>query len=185
MFFNPTSIALFATIRSNGALPGLLYAYSIFPSGQISVDPIVTPLPSVPLIFALNFLDNNPSNLFVLNLHQSSPGAAFLNIDYTRLKASVENIITISEQTTSCWAAYAPHFDAVYIIDAARPNVTTISTETGEVSGQTSFSENKVVKNDGSNARVDRKRRYILSDDQVDPKVIVMIVGPGQVRTTI
>ncbi len=85
----------------------------------------------------------------------------------------------------SCWAAYAPQFDAVYIIDAARPNVTTISPETGEVRGQTSFSENKVVQAGGSDSRVDRNWLYILSDDLMDPKVVVMRVGPGQVPSTI
>ena len=97
----------------------------------------------------------------------------------------MEKIITIPGQVASCWAAYAPQFDAVYIIDAARPNVTTISPETGEVRGQTSFSENNVVEFGGSDTRVDRKWLYILSNDQTDPKVIVMRVGPGQVPTTI
>lgn len=81
--------------------------------------------------------------------------------------------------------AYAPQFDAVYIIDAARSNVTTISPETGEVRGQTCFSENKVVEFGGSDSRVDRNWLYILSDDQMDPKLVVMKVGPGQVPTTI
>ena len=68
----------------------------------------------------------------------------------------MEKIITIPGQGASCWAAYAPQFDAVYIIDAARPNVTTINPETGEVRGQTSFSENNVVESGGADARVDR-----------------------------
>lgn len=183
--FNPTSTALFATVRSNGALPGLLYAYPVSPSGEISFTPIVTPLPSLPLLFSLNFLDNNPSHLFVTNPHQSSPGAAFLNIEYPSLQASVEKIITIPGQIASCWAAYAPQFDAVYIIDAGRPNVTTISPETGKVKGQTSFSKNNADVVGGSDARVDRNWLYILTDDQTDPKVIVMKVGPGQVPTTV
>ena len=37
----------------------------------------------------------------------------------------------------------------------------------------------------GTNARGDRNWLYILSDDQTDPKVIVMKVGPGQVPITI
>ena len=81
--------------------------------------------------------------------------------------------------------AYAPQFDAMYVTDAARPNVTTISPETGEVISQTSFSENKVEMLGRTDARVDRNWLYILSDDQTDPKVIVMKVGPGQVPTTI
>ena len=85
----------------------------------------------------------------------------------------------------SCWAAYAPQFDAVYIIDAARPNVTAINPETGEVRGQTSFSENKVVEFGGMDSRVNRNWLYILTDDQTDPKVVVMKVGLGQVPTTI
>ena len=97
----------------------------------------------------------------------------------------MENIITIPGQIASCWAAYAPQFDAVYVIDAARPNVTTINPETGDVRGQTSFSANKVVEFGGSDSRVDRNWLYILSDDQTDPKVVVMKVGPGQVPTTI
>ncbi|KAK0512839.1 hypothetical protein JMJ35_004856 [Cladonia borealis] len=183
--FNPTSTALFATVRSNGALPGLLYTYPISPSGQISVTPIVTSLPSLPFLFSLNFLDNNPSHLFVTNPHQFSPGAAFLNIEYPSLKASVEKIITIPGQIASCWVAYAPQLDAVYIIDAARPNVVTISPETGEVTGQTSFPANNLVESGGADARVDRNWLYILSDDQMDPKVIIMEVGPEQVPTTV
>ena len=81
--------------------------------------------------------------------------------------------------------AYAPQLDAVYIIDAARPNVTTISPETGEMMGQTSFPANNVVESGGADARVDRNWLYILSDDQMDPKVIVMEVGPEQVPTTV
>ena len=97
----------------------------------------------------------------------------------------MEKIITFPGQVASCWAAYAPQFDAVYIIDAARPNVTTINPETGEVRGQTSFSENKVVEFGGADARVDRNWLYILSDNQMDPKVIVIEVRPGQVPITI
>ena len=171
MSFDITSTALFATLRSNGALP--------------SITPNVTSLPSLPLLFSLYFLENNPSHLFVTNPHQSSPVAAFWNIGYPSFKASVEEIITIPGQIASCWVAYAPQFDAVYIIDAARPNVTTISLETGESMGQTSFSENNIVESGGADARVDRNWLYVLTDDQTDPKVIVMEVGPQQVPTTV
>ena len=93
--------------------------------------------------------------------------------------------ITIPRQVASSWAAYTPQFDAVYIIDAAGPNVTTISSKTGELMGQTSLSENNVVKSGGADARVDRNWLYFLSDDQMDPEVTVMAVGPEQVPPTI
>lgn len=51
--------------------------------------------------------------------------------------------------------------------------------------GQTSFSKNNADVVGGSDARVDRNWLYILTDDQTDPKVIVMKVGPGQVPTTV
>lgn len=97
----------------------------------------------------------------------------------------MEKTITVPGQIASCWAAYAAQFDAVYVIDAARPNVTTINPASGDARGQTSFSANKVVENGGSDSRVDRDWLYILSDDLVDPKVVVMKVGTGQVPVTI
>ena len=174
--FHPTSAALFATVCSNGVLPGFLYAHPISPSSQISVTPIITSLPSLPHLFSLKFLNNSLSHLFVTNPHQSSPGAAFLNIEYPILQANVGKIIAVPGQIASCWAAYASQFDAVYIIDAARPKITSISLEPGELMWQTSFSENNVVQAGVSDARVDRNWLYILSDDQMDPKVIVLEV---------
>ena len=140
--------------------PCLLYAYHISPSGQIFVAPIVTPLLSLLLVFSLNLSDNKPSHLFVLNPHQSSPGAAFLNMEYPSLNASAENVVRIPGQMASCWATYAPQFDA--IIGSARPNIITISPATGNVRGQTSLRQWELG---GVMRKVDRNWLYLSSDD--------------------
>ncbi|KAK3169581.1 hypothetical protein OEA41_008965 [Lepraria neglecta] len=177
--FNPSSTALFATI-ANGTQAGTIYAYPI-KNGHISTAPVISSFPTLSFTFSLNFLDNSDTHLLVTNPHLNSPGAAFVSISYPSLEITLAKTITIPGQIASCWAAYAPQFDTVYVMDGARPKITALNPETGDVKGQVSF---PAAAAGGLDSRVDRDWFYTLTDDLNDPKVNVfeIVGGPALLK---
>lgn len=173
--FNPSETALLVSVRSNGAQPGLIYVYPI-KDGQVSTESVVSSFPSIPFAFSLNFLDGSDEHLLVTNPHVNSPGAAFVSVSYPSLEITLTKTITIPGQVASCWAAYAPQFDTVFVLDAAQPNITVVSPETGDVRGVVQFD---AVMGGGIDSRVDREWLYTLTDPNTDPKVMVWNVKEG------
>lgn len=183
--FNPSQTALFASVRSNGGEPGLLYAYPV-QDGQVGRKEVVSSFPTLPFAFSLNFLDFIDEHLLVLNPHLNSPGAAFVSVSYPLLEITLTKTITIPGQMASCWAAYAPWLDSVFVLDALQTNVTVLNPETGDVKGQVNFD---AIRGGGSDSRVDRKWLYTLTDFNIladgvtpDPVIEVFDVSGGQVR---
>jgi hypothetical protein len=129
--FNPSSTAVSITLRSNGAQPGLIYAWPIV-AGQVSGTLVVSSFPDLALIFSLNFLGAD-DRIIVTNPHLNSPGAAYLDVSYPSLEITVEKIITIPDRMALCWVVKTPQYDDVIVIDALQPNITFISPETSGI----------------------------------------------------
>ncbi|KAL8706557.1 MAG: hypothetical protein Q9201_000430 [Fulgogasparrea decipioides] len=177
--FNPSSTALFVTVRSNGLNPGLLYAFAVDrATGAVSQNPVVTSLTDLPLLFSINFLDSD-RRMIVTNPHRASPGAAVLNIDYPSLKASVEKIITIPGQKASCWVAYTPEYSkSAYVVDAGQPNITVVDPRTDEVKNVIGI-ETDSPGDGGFDTHIDRKWLYLLTKSPSAPKVEVFAIESG------
>ena len=179
--FNPSSTAVFVTIRSNGANPGLLYAYPVI-DNRVSTDHVVSSLPTLALIFSLNFLDNSDSHLLATSPHHDFPGAALLQVSYPSLQATLVKTITIpGGQLASCWVAYAPQYDSAYIIDAAKSDITVISPETGDIKGQLNFTAPEFapgIPSGGQDSRVKGDYLYLLGDSATVQVYVFKIGGP-------
>ena len=184
--FNPSSTALFVTIRSNGGKPGLLYAYPVTNfTKAISTNYTLSSFPTLPFIFSLNFLDNSDTHLLVTNPLPAAAGAAFLDVAYPSLKATlVKNITIPGVQEATCWAAYAPKHDTVYTIDALKTNITVIDPETGDVKGQVDFQEAGLVTANGTlapgakDSKADGDYLYVLGDGATPTVYVFKIGGP-------
>ena len=180
--FNPSSTAVFATIRSNGANPGLLYAYPVT-NNQVSTDHVLSSLPALPSLFSLNFLDHSDSHLLVTSPHFNLPGAAFLQVSYPSLQTTLAKNITIpGQQNASCWVAYAPQYDSAYIFDALKSDITVINPETGDIKGQVHFTVPPAAPGASSGAQDSQVKGdyvYVLGDSAT-PKVYVFKIGGPQ-----
>ncbi|KAL8687581.1 MAG: hypothetical protein Q9218_006285 [Villophora microphyllina] len=180
--FNPSSTALFVSVRSNGAQPGLLYAFAVNRfTGAVSRNPVVSPLPSLVFLFSLNFLGSD-RRMIVTNPHLNSSGAAVLDIQYPSLKATVEKSVTIPNQMASCWVTYVPQYSRyAYVIDALEGEITAVNAQTDEVTSVYTYPLNSTG-NGGIDTRIDRKWLYLLTDSAKAPKLDVFAVqqgGPG------
>jgi hypothetical protein len=171
--FNPSSTALFITVRSNGVQPGLIYAWPVT-NDQVSTTPVVSSFADMPLIFSLNFLGSD-NRVIATNPHLNSPGAAYLDVSYPSLEIRVEKIITIPDQMASCWVVLAPQYDDVIVIDALQPNITVNSPETGSVKDVFHFA---APPPGASDSKLDRTWLFSLSDSPTDPQVLVFDVTP-------
>ena len=160
--FNPSETALFTSVRSNGAQPGLIYAYPV-QNGTVGTKAVVSSLSTIPFAFDLNFLDNNDSHLMVMNPHFGSPGASFVTVHYPSLEITLDKDITVPGQLAVCWIVYAPQYDSVYLIDAGQPTITVVNPESGDVKGQYPYSTPSAG---GEDSRIDRKWLYVLTDTQ-------------------
>jgi hypothetical protein len=134
--FNPSSTGLFVSLFNATDGPGYIYAYPTV-DGQVSQTPVVSSLKDVSTPFSLNFLSSD-SRLFVTNPHQALPGAAILDVSPS-LQATEAKIVTVPQQVASCWAAYAPDYDAIFVIDAARATITTVNPALGQSVSQFNF----------------------------------------------
>ena len=171
--FNPSSTAIFITVRSNGAQPGLIYAWPVV-DGQVSTTPVVSSFADLALIFSLNFLGSD-DRIIATNPHLNSPGAAYLDVSYPSLEITLETIITIPDQMASCWVVLVPQYDDVIVVDALQPNITIISPETGAVKEVFHFD---APPPGAADSKLDRKWLYTLTDSPTDPKVLVFDVTP-------
>ena len=183
MTFNPSSTALFVTVRSNGGLPGLLYAYHVteHSPNKISTNYTLSSFPTNPFIFSLNFLDNSDTHLLATAPHIGATGATFLDVSYPSLQATIVKNITIpGSENATCWAAYAPQHDTVYIFDALRTDITIINPETGDVNGRIHFTEADPVNATAGaiDSKVSGDYLYTLGLGLTDKIYVFKIGGP-------
>lgn len=181
ILFNPSSTALFVSVGSNLARPGLLYAFPVI-NNAVSTRYVVSSLPTIPGIFSLNFLDNDDTHLLATDPEPGKPGAAFLQISYPSLQATLAKTITVpGGQIALCWAAYAPYHDSAYLLDAAKTVITIINPKTGDVEGQVSFTDpDKTSVNPGAqDSRVLGDYLYVLGVSASVKIYVFKIGGPA------
>ena len=155
--FNPSSSALFTTVASADGGPGSLYVYPVV-DFQVDHTPVNNTLQDLTIPFSLNFLSSD-TRLFATNPHDGSPGAALLDVS-PELRATEAQIITIPDQAASCWVADAPAFDTLFIMDAAKANITILNRSDGEVKAQFGFTTPAFGAMD---TKVDRNFLYSLT----------------------
>ncbi|KAJ4859022.1 hypothetical protein T069G_07289 [Trichoderma breve] len=156
--FNPSSTGVFTTAANETGGPGVLYAYPVV-SGSVSTTPVVTKFDNVVNPFSLNFL-NSDSQLFMTNPHNESPGAALLTISPS-LAVTETKIVTIPHQNASCWAAYAPIYDTIFVMDAAAAVVSTVDISKESVVSQFDFQSANFGPTD---TLVDRNFLYFITE---------------------
>ncbi|KAH8890887.1 hypothetical protein GQ53DRAFT_162043 [Thozetella sp. PMI_491] len=125
--FNPSSSALFATVKGNPTTPGFIYAFPVR-NGLVSPAPVVSRPPELLVDFALTFL--NDSQAVIVD---PSHGAAFLDVAYPSLDVHVAKDIVIQGQVAACWVEYSARFNAVFVFDAGRPEVVALDPLTGDI----------------------------------------------------
>ena len=179
--FNPSSSALFATIKGDaGATPpkvGAIYAWPVR-GGEVAMHPVINNINTIPMDFSIDFLGSDDSALIT----DPSFGASIVEVEYPSLKIREEHHIIVANQGAACWGAYAPRFDAAYIIDAGHPNITVVDPESGAIKG--------VIKYDakakgGFDVAIDRTYMYIRTADS--SVVVVDLEGSnhGKVSTQV
>lgn len=171
--FNPSSTAVFTTVRSNGAQPGLIYAWPVV-NGQVSNIPVVSSIAALPLTFSLNFLGSD-DHIIATNPHLNSPSAAYLDVSYPSLEIILERVVTIRDQMASCWVVYAPQYDDTIVMDALQPNITVISPETGVVKQVFHFD---APPPGAADSKIDRTWLYCITDSPTAPEILVFDMTP-------
>jgi len=174
--FNPSSSALFVTVRSNGGQPGLIYAFPVS-NGQVSTKPVVSQFPDLPFAFSLNFLDGSDEKLFVTNPLLNAPGAAIVSVSYPSLKITTAKTVAIPGQMAVCWAAPAPRQNEIFVIDAMQANVNVVDIKSGDFKGQAHYPAPPTT--GGIDSVFAEKWLYTLTADLKAPKVLVFEVGRG------
>lgn len=124
--FNPSESALFVTIKGDGTGKGHIFAYPV-KDGAVDPKPVISRPKELLLDFSLTFLSDSAAVIT-----DPAYGASRLSIS-SNFSVSVNNRVEIPGQMASCWSVYSPEFKAVYILDGATPDVTTLEPETGNI----------------------------------------------------
>ena len=173
--FNPSSSAIFATIKGSPATtpptPGYIYAWSV-EHGRVSQTPVITSIPDIIADFSLDFLGSDSSAL----LTDPSFGAAILNISPS-LQVTEKAHTVIPLQGAACWGAYSPRFNSAYVIDAGKSNITIIDPASGAIKGAIQYT---VSRGGGFDNAIDRSYMYVLSG--VSTIVVVDLQGSNSGR---
>ncbi len=158
IFFNPSSTALFATIKgdpgSTPPMPGSIFAWPVI-RGVVSTSPVVTKISDIFLDFGSVFLGSD-SSFFVTD---PSFGGSILDVSPT-LQITERAHIDIPNNLLMCWTVYVPWFDSVYAIDARTTIITSINPATGAINSQFSLDSSLVS---GLDTAVDRTWMYVLT----------------------
>lgn len=125
--FNPSSTALFVTLKGDGSNPGYIFAFPIV-SKQISSKPVISRPPELLLDFSLNFFDIDTKGIIT----DPAYGASIVSVA-SNFSVTVDKRVAIPGQGATCWSAYSSRFDAVFIFDGGKPNITTLDPKTGDV----------------------------------------------------
>lgn len=157
--FNPSSTALFATVKGNAmASPpaiGSIYAFPV-KNGWVAHKPVVNQIKDLPMDFSIDFLGSDTSALIT----DPSFGGSIVTIAYPSLEITENHHIAVANQGAACWGAYSSRFDAAYIIDAAHPNITAIDPVSGQTKGVIEYG---MAAKGGFDTAIDRTWMYVLS----------------------
>ncbi|KAL8791765.1 MAG: hypothetical protein Q9195_005641 [Heterodermia aff. obscurata] len=170
--FNPSSTALFLTFRSNGLLPGSIYAFRVCLNGTLDLPPTRSQFPALAGTFSLNFLASGPNprrlsddRLLVTNAFKNATGAALLRVEYPSLKIRVEREVPLRGQQGTCWVGYDPRVSSrAYVMDAGQAVIDVVDAGTGRL-------ERRV--------RIGGEWIYVLTDDPNHPNINVFKIQGG------
>lgn len=128
--FNPSSTALFVTVKGDGMGAGYIYAYPIQHHGgkaSVSAEARVSRPAELALEFSLTFLSDRRA--FVTD---PSLGGAFLDISCDHA-VKVSKVANITGQAASCWSQYSKERDSVYVFDGGVADITVYGAESMEL----------------------------------------------------
>ncbi len=154
------------------ALPpksGYIYAWPVH-DGQVATEPVTNSLAALRMDFSIDFLGRDTSALIT----DPSFGASIVEIAYPSLGITELHHIVVPNQIAACWGAYAPRFDAVYIIDAGHANITIVDPRSGAMKGVIDY---EAGAKGGLDTAIDRTWMYVLTGDS--SVVVLDLEGSG------
>lgn len=125
--FNPSSTALFVTVKGNGTVPGFIAGYAV-EGGKVSSSVKISRPAEILVDFSLTFVDDTHAVIT-----DPTFGAAFIEICYPCLEVIVTKKVVIPGQAASCWGQYSQQNAAVYVFDGGVSNITTLDSVTGDI----------------------------------------------------
>ncbi|KAG0646602.1 hypothetical protein D0Z07_7569 [Hyphodiscus hymeniophilus] len=176
--FNPSESAVFATVRSNGLNPGLLYSFPVS-RGQVGTKPVVSSLANTQIAFSLTFLSAD-DRLLITNPHIGSSALSIVDLSPSGEVVKTQDV-TIPREAATCWVAYEPSLKSAILSDAITPAFTVLNTETGAVRGQVNFT---TPLNGAMDNKIDRDWFYALTDPfgadglVASPELLVFDITP-------
>ena len=170
--FNPDSTTILVTIKGSPgppAAPGYIYAFPVTSKGDVGPTPVVSQISDLILDFSINFLGSN--NLAMIT--DPAFGASFVSIG-TDLKVTETKHTVIPNQGAACWGVYSPRYDAAYVIDAGRPNITLLDPASGAIKGAINYD---AAAKGGFDTAINRQWLYALTGDS--SLLVVHLEGSG------
>ena len=169
--FNPSSTALFAMIKGDATgsppkKPGYIYAWPV-QNGRVAATAVVNSIEAIKVQFSMDFLGCDDRALVT----DASYGASIVEIAYPSLTISEKHHIVVPYQGAACWGAYAERFNAAYIIDSARPNITVVDPESGAQKAVITYD---MSEKGGFDTAIDRTYMYVLTGDSSHASVVVI-----------
>ena len=156
--FNPSSSALFLTIKGTPTVPGYIIAFSVKKNnGKLNRNAVVSQPPQSRLDFSISFLGDDASALIT----DPAFGASVVTIS-KNLTVTEKYHETIPLQGAACWGVYSPRYRSAYVIDAGRPNITVLDPAKGNIKG--SFEYDASAKG-GFDTVIHKNFMYFLTGD--------------------
>ncbi|KAJ3496101.1 hypothetical protein NLG97_g2904 [Lecanicillium saksenae] len=129
--FNPSSTALFATIKGDfkgdGVVAGHFAALPVV-NGQVVANPRVSRPPGFAFEWSISFINDTTAAV-----SDPSIGAAFATVAYPSLDITFAKDLPVDRLPKSavCWSEYSERFDALYFFDGYTGTVPVIDPKTG------------------------------------------------------
>ena len=159
--FNPSSTAVFVTVKGDGmATPpkqGYIYAWPV-QKGTVSMKPAISRPPGLLVDFSIDFLGCDTSALIT----DPAFGASIVSITYPSLEVTEARHVSVSNQAAICWGAYSRRFNSAYLIDAGNPNITSLDPVSGSIKGAIRYDPQVMG---GFDTAIDRTSMYVLGAD--------------------
>ena len=158
--FNPSSTALFATVKGNATQPppqnpGYIYAWPV-QNGRVAANAVVNRIDALKIQFSMDFLGSDDTALIT----DATFGGSIVEVAYPSLTISEKHHIVVPFQGAACWGVYAERFDAAYIIDSIRPNITVVDPDSGAQKAVITYDKSAIG---GYDTAIDRTYLYMLT----------------------
>ncbi|KAL2074889.1 hypothetical protein VTL71DRAFT_8669 [Oculimacula yallundae] len=131
--FNPSSTALFVTIKGQTPSSGSIYAYPVSTSSSgnsISTTAVISNPSSLVVDFSISFLGTDSKAVIA----DPSFGAAIVDIR-PDFRVTVSNRVVVPNQGATCWGSYSSRFNSIFLMDAVNPDIIILDPVSGAVTG--------------------------------------------------